>query len=140
MTDKKFFGAVQKLRIKLTDMINAGKPPLEIVLKLAKAVGELSGEDSYYQTTREQIFAVYGLALHDKFILDDELAEVKARLEKICTAYENPDFTEEEHIRIGHALESHKKEIERLEVLKNRYDLIDMSNDEKNNLVVRANT
>ena len=117
MADKKFFGAAQELRIKLTDMINAGKPPFEIVLEMAKVIGELSGEDSYYQTTREQIFAVYGLAFHDKFILDDELAEVKARMEKIYAAYENPDFTEEEHIRIGHALENHKKEIEQLELL-----------------------
>ncbi|MBR4642545.1 MAG: hypothetical protein IKO74_07460 [Selenomonadaceae bacterium] len=115
MAEEKFFGAAQELRIKLTESINAGKPPLEIILELAKLVGELSGEDSFYQTTREQIFAVYGLALKDEFILEDELAEVKARLEKISAAYENPDFTEEEHIRIGYALESHKKEIERLE-------------------------
>ena len=119
MADKKFFGAAQELRIKLSDMINAGRPPLEIVLELAKSVGELSGEDSYYQTTREQILAIYGFALKEKFILDDELSEVKTRLEKISAAYENPDFTEEEHIRIGYALESHKKEIERLERLKN---------------------
>ncbi|MBR0261441.1 MAG: hypothetical protein IJQ85_06560 [Selenomonadaceae bacterium] len=119
MADKKFFGAAQELRIKLSDMINAGKPPLEIILELAKLVGEISGEDSYYQTTREQILAVYGFAFKDNFILDDELAEVKARLEKISAAYENPDFTEEEHIRIGYALENHKKEIERLKRLKN---------------------
>ena len=118
LADRKFFGAAQELRTQLTDAINAGKPPLEIVLQLAKAVGELSGEDSYYQTTREQILSVYGLALGDKFILDDELAAVKARLEKISAAYENPDFTEEEHIRIGYALESHKLEIARLERLK----------------------
>lgn len=115
MADKKFFGAAQEIRTTLTDSINAGKPPLEIILELAKAVGELSGEDSYYRTTREQIFSVYGLALGDKFILEDELAEVKTRLEKISAAYENPEFTEEEHIRIGYALERHKKEIERLE-------------------------
>ena len=119
MADKKFFGAAQELRIKLSDMINAGKPPLEIILELAKLVGEISGEDSYYQTTREQILAVYGFAFKDKFILDDELAEVKARLEKISAAYESSDFTEEEHIRIGYALESHKEEIARLESLKN---------------------
>ena len=118
MADKKFFGAAQELRIKLTDSINAGKPPLEIVLEIAKALGELSGEDSYYLTTREQILSVYGLALHDEFILDDELAAVKTRLEKICAAYENPEFTEEEHIRIGYALERHKQEIARLERLK----------------------
>lgn len=119
MADKKFFGAAQELRTNLTDAILSGKPPLEIVLELAKAVGELSGEESYYETTREQILSVYGLALGDKFILDDELAAVRERLEKISAAYENPDFTEEEHIRIGYALESHKREIERLERLKN---------------------
>ena len=118
MADKKFFGAAQELRIKLSDMIDAGRPPLEIVLELAKSVGELSGEDSYYQTTREQILAVYGFALKEKFILEDELAEVKARLEKISAAYESSEFTEEEHIRIGYALESHQKEIARLERLK----------------------
>ena len=119
MADKKFFGAAQELRTQLTNAINSAKPPLEIVLQIAKAVGELSGEDSYYETTRDQILSVYGLALGDKFILDDELAEVRLRLEKISVAYENPDFTEEEHIRIGYALEQHKKEIERLERLKN---------------------
>ena len=118
MADKKFFGAAQELRIKLSDSINAGKPPLEIVLELAKALGEISGEDSYYRTTREQILSVYGLALGDKFILDEELAEVKARLEKISAAYQNPEFSEEEHTRIGYALERHKVEIERLEQLK----------------------
>ena len=118
MADKKFFGAAQELRIKLTDSINAGKPPLEIILELAKALSEISGEDSYYQTTREQILSVYGLALGDKFILDDELAAVKARLEKISAAYQNPEFSEEEHIRIGYALERHKQEITRLEQLK----------------------
>lgn len=112
-------GEVQELRTTLTDMINAGKPPLEIVLEVAKMLGEISGEDSFYWSTREQILSIYGLAFKDKFILDDELAEVKSRLEKISAAYENPDFTEEEHIRIGYALENHRKEIERLERLKN---------------------
>lgn len=118
MADKKFFGAAQGLRTQLTDSINAGKPPLQIVLELARALGELSGEDSYYDTTREQILSVYGLALGDKFILEEELAEVRARLEKISEAQQNPAFTEEEHIRMGYALERHKQEIERLEGLK----------------------
>ena len=119
MADKKFFGAAQEFKVKLNESINAGKEPLAIILELAKLFGEISGEDSYYENTREQIVAVYGLAFRDKFVLEDELATVKARLEKICAAYENPDFTEEEHIRIGYALENHKKEIARLESLKN---------------------
>ena len=118
MAEQKFFGAAQELRVKLSESVNAGKPPLEIILELAKLIGELSGEDSYSETIREQILSVYGLALGDKFILDDELAQVKARLEKISAAYENPAFTDEEHIRIGYALEAHKAEISRLEQLK----------------------
>ena len=118
MADTKFFGAAQGLRTTLTDLINTGMPPLKVVLELAKAIGELTGEESFYRTTREQIVAVYGLALHDEFALDDELAEVRARLEKICAAYESPDFTEEEHVRMRYALERHKQEIARLERLK----------------------
>lgn len=118
MADKKFFGAAQEFKIKLNDSLRAGKEPLAIILELAKLFGEISGEDSYYQTTREEIISIYGFAFRNKFILEDELAEVKARLDKICAAYENPDFTEEEHIRIGYALEAHKKEIARLESLR----------------------
>lgn len=118
MADKKFFGAAQELRTNLTNSILAGKDPLKIILELAEAFGEISGEDTYYEITREQILSIYGLALGNKFILDDEIAEVRARLEKISAAYENPAFTEEEHIRIGYALDAHKREIERLEKLR----------------------
>ena len=115
---KQTFGAAQELRIKLTEMINAGQPPLKILLDVAKILGEISGEETYYQTTREQILSVYGLALGDEFILDDEIAEVRSRLEKISAAYEKPKFTDEEHVRIGHALNAHRNEIARLESLK----------------------
>ena len=118
MTDRKFFGAAQELRTKLSTSLDLAKNPLEIILELAELVGEMSGDESYRETVREQILSVYGLALGDKFILDDELAAVKARLEKISAAYDNPAFTEEEHVRIGYALESHKAEIARLENLK----------------------
>lgn len=118
MAEQKFFGAAQELRTKLSASLDLAKNPLEIILEIAQLVGEMSGEESYRETVREQILSVYGLALGDKFILDDELAAVKARLEKIAAAYDNPEFTEEEHIRIGYALESHKAEIARLEKLK----------------------
>ena len=119
MADKKFLSELQEVRAKLSEMINAGKPPLEIVLEVARLLGEISGEDSFYRTTREQILSVYGLVFKEKFILEDELAEVKARLEKISAAHENPEFTEEERIRIGYALENHRKEIERLTSIRN---------------------
>ena len=119
MTDEKNFGnATQNIRVKLADLVNAGKNPFEIILELAKMLGEVSGENSYYQNISEQISAVYGLALNEKFVLEKELAEVSARLEKIEAAQKNPDFTEEERKRMGYAIERHKSEIERLKSLR----------------------
>lgn len=118
MEEKNFYDADQNIRVKLADLINLGKNPLEIILELAKIIGKNSGEDSYYQNIREQIFSVYGLALNDKFILEKELEEVEGRLKKILAAHENPEFTEEEKKRMEYAIERHKSEIELLKKLK----------------------
>ena len=77
-------------------------------------LGEISGEETFFREVQEQILAVQGFALEEKFILEKELQEVEARLEKIQAAEKNPDFTEEEHKRMGYAIERHKAEIERL--------------------------
>ena len=113
----KQFGAAQELKVKLNDSINLAKNPLEIILEIAELLGEMSGEDSYKQNIYDQLVSVYGLALRDKFILSQELQEVSERLKKIESAYENPEFTDEEHKRIGYAIERHKAEIERLKKL-----------------------
>ena len=118
MEEKNSYGESQNIRIKLADLINLGKNPLEIILELAKILGENSGEDSFYQNIYEQIFSVYGLTFNDKFILEKELAEVEERLKKISAAYENPEFTEEEKKRMSYAIERHKLEIERLKKMK----------------------
>ena len=117
MEEKNIYGTDQNMRIRLADLINLGKNPLEIILELAKFLGDVSGEKNYYQNIYEQIFSVYGLAFNEKFILEKELEEVEKRLQKISAACENPEFTEEEHKRMGYALERHKSEIERLKNL-----------------------
>jgi len=115
LAEKKFYGAAQELKIKILDSINAGKNPLEIILEVAKLVGELSGEETFQREVREQILSVYGFALGDKFILENELQEVSRRLEKIEAAYKNPDFTDEEHKRMEFAIARHKEELLRLQ-------------------------
>ena len=114
MSEKNFYGAVPQIKIKIMDLVNAGKDPLEIVLEVSKMLGEFSGEETFYREVYEQILAVYGFALKNKFILEKELQEVSERLEKIEAAQNNPDFTEEEHKRMGYAVERHKQEIFRL--------------------------
>lgn len=120
MEEKNFYGAEQNIRVKLADLINLGKNPLEIILELAKMLGEISGEESYYRNIYEQIFSIYGLAFNEKFILEKELAEVEERLKKISAAHENPEFTEEEKKRMEYALERHNAEIERLKKLRDK--------------------
>lgn len=118
MEENNSYGVNQNIRVKLADLINLGKNPLEIILELAKMLGENSGEESYYKNIYDQIFSVYGLALNEKFILEKELEEVEGRLKKILAAHENPEFNEEEKKRMEYAIERHKTEIERLKKMR----------------------
>lgn len=99
------------------DMVNRAEDPFAIIYHLVKWLGEFSGEPSYAKYVEDQIRAVYGLALQHVKPMQDELAEVEARLNRIEAAYEKPEFTEEERIRIGFAIQHHKENIERLKVL-----------------------
>lgn len=120
MADKEFkFGAAERLRSTINNSVTLGKNPFEIILEVADILGEISGEKKYASNLRKQINSLYGLALNDKFVLEKEIEEVAARLEKIKAAYENPDFDDDEHQRIGFALERHKAALERLNAMKN---------------------
>ena len=66
---------------------------------------------------RQGLRSVYGLAMHDKKLLADELADVEERLARIEKAHAEGDFTEEEKTRIEFAIVLHKKNIERLKGL-----------------------
>lgn len=118
MAEKSNFGSVQNLRVLLNDLVSAGKNPFDIILEIAKLLGEMSGETNYYRSIREQIGAVYGLALNDKHVLEAEIDDITARIAKIELAYGNETFSEDEHARIGFALERHKAELEHLKMLK----------------------
>lgn len=117
MTDKKF-GGIELLREKLNDSVTAGEEPLKIILELAEIIGEISGEKNFYSRIQGQIFTTYGKVFENKFALEKEIETVTARLKKIEAALNSDDFDEEEKQRITFALERHKKEIERLESLK----------------------
>lgn len=118
MAEKKF-GAVEILREKLNDSVSLCQDPLEIVLEIAELIGEISGEKNFYRTLQEQIATNYGKVFKNKIAIDKEIEIVTERMKKIEAAAENPEFDDDEHRRIIFALERHKKEIERLESLKN---------------------
>ena len=66
---------------------------------------------------RENLRAVYGLALGEKKLLSDELQDVIARGKRIKEAYDTGDFTEEEKKRIEFAVILHRKNAQRLKDL-----------------------
>ena len=110
---KRAHGQEQQIKMDVLDMVNRAEDPFAIIYHLVKWLGE----PSYAKYVEDQIRAVYGLALQHVKPMQDELDEVEARLKRIEDAYEKPEFTEEERIRIGFAIQHHKENIERLKVL-----------------------
>ena len=110
-------GQEQQIKMDVLDMVNRAEDPFAMIYHLVKWLGEFSGEPSNAKYVEDQIRAVYGLALQHVKPMQDELEEVEARLKRIEAAYEKPEFTEEERIRIGFAIQHHKENIERLKVL-----------------------
>ncbi len=110
-------GHEQAIKMEMLDMIHGGRDPFEIIMHIARWLEQVSDEPGYARYVEDQLQAIYGLALQHVRPMQAELAEVEARLQRIRAAYENPDFTEEEHTRIGFAIEHHEKDIARLQRL-----------------------
>lgn len=110
-------GEQQQIKMEIVDMIHRGESPYDVIAHMAKWLEQVSGERGYAEYVEQQIRAIYGFALEHVKPMQDELQAVEERLQRIELAYQNPDFTEEEHIRIGFAIDRHKKNIERLKEL-----------------------
>ena len=108
-------GVEQQAKMEIVNMIHSGESPFDIIYHMAKRLEKSSGEPGYAQYVEDQIRAVYGFALQHEKPMRDELRDVEERLERIKKSYENPEFTEEEHIRIGFAIERLKIMIQKAE-------------------------
>ena len=110
-------GIQQQIKMDIVQMIHSGENPFDILSHIAKWLEKESGEPGYAQYVEDQIRSIYGFALEHVKPMKNELHEVEERLKRIEKSYENPEFTEEEHIRIGFAINQHKKNIERLKIM-----------------------
>ena len=107
-------GREQQIKMELLDMIHSAENPFDILCHVARRLEADSGEPGYARYVEEQLRAVYGFALEHRKLLTDELRDVEKRLRMIEERDKTGDFTEEEHTRIGFAIERHKRNIERL--------------------------
>lgn len=110
-------GQEQQIKMDILSMIERAENPFDIIYHFVKWLEVFSGEPGYAKYAEDQIRSVYGLALQHVKPMQEELAEVEARLKRIEAAYEKPEFTEEERTRIGFAITHHKENIERLKIL-----------------------
>ena len=104
----------ENIKMKMLGMINGADNPYDIIYEIAKELEAVTHEDGYAYEVRQGLRTVYGLAMHDKKLLADELADVEERLKRIEKSHEKGDFTEEERTRIEFAIVLHQKNIERL--------------------------
>ena len=107
-------GREQSIKMDIMGMIHSAENPFDIIYHVAKYLEKESSEDGYAQAVRDNMRAVYGLALLDEKLMADELKDVEERLGRIRRAYESGDFTEEEKKRIHYAITLHEANIERL--------------------------
>ncbi len=104
----------ENIKMKMLGMINSAASPYDIIYEIAKELEAVTHEAGYAHEVRR---SVYGLAMHDRKLLADELADVEERLKRIEESHETGDFTDEERTRIEFAIVLHKKNIERLKGL-----------------------
>ena len=107
----------ENIKMKMLGMINSAASPYDIIYEIAKELEAVTHEAGYAQAVRQGLRSVYGLAMHDRKLLADELADVEERLKRIEESHETGDFTDEEKTRIEFAIVLHKKNIERLKGL-----------------------
>jgi len=110
-------GVQQIIKMDILGMIHSAANPFDIIYHVAKYLEDASAEAGYAQNVLENMRAVYGLALHDKKLLQDELSDVIARGKRIREAYDTGDFSDEEKKRIEFAVVLHRKNAERLQEL-----------------------
>lgn len=107
-------GREQSIKMDIMGMIHSAENPFDIIYHVAKYLEKESSEDGYAQAVRDNMRAVYGLALLDEKLMADELKDVEERLGRIRRAYDSEAFTEEEKKRIKYAITLHEANIERL--------------------------
>lgn len=108
-------GKDQKIRIEIMKDIQEGKNPFEILFKTIEYIGKISGEKSFATVAKDNIKSVYGIALGEPVLLEEELKEVIKRGKLLKAAYEREGEEEDNKIRINYAIIAHRKRAEQLQ-------------------------
>ena len=113
-------GEGQQLKMEILDLIQNAADPFEIICRVAKRLGDDTGEPSFAEYVENQLRAVYGFALEHTKLISDEIKDVEARLAVMEKNRNSDEITPEEKTRIDFAIEHHRQNIQRLTAMLKR--------------------
>ncbi|MBD5111438.1 MAG: hypothetical protein HDT42_02720 [Ruminococcaceae bacterium] len=101
------------LRCEINKGLKSGEDIYSLFLKAAKAISLMTSDTIFYDTVKNDLLAIYGIGLEKPPVLQIELNEVQARLDRLRQAAEREQDTDDV-ARIGTAIQYHEKAIERI--------------------------
>ena len=107
-------GKEQNIKMELVAMIQEAANPFHIIQHLAEYLEDVSAERGYAQHVLKNLRTIYGIALGDKQLLEDELSDIQTRIEKLKTAKADDGYTDEQKARMEFAIKAHERMAEKL--------------------------
>lgn len=101
------------LRCEINKGLKAGDDISDLFLKAVKAISLMTGDTAFYDVTKKDLLAIYGVGLEKSPVLQIELNETQARLDKLRQAAEREQDTDD-IARIKTAIQYHEQAAERI--------------------------
>lgn len=98
------------LQCEINKGLKAGEDIYILFLKAARAVSLMTNNPTFYDVARKDLLAIYGIGLEKPPVLQIELNEVQARLDKLRQAAECEKDTDDT-ARIKTAIQYHEKAV-----------------------------
>lgn len=101
------------LRCEINKGLKSGEDIYSLFLKAAKTISLMTGDTAFYDVARKDVLAIYGMALEKPPVLQIELKEVQARLDKLRQAAERENDSDD-IARIRTAIQYHERTVEQI--------------------------
>ncbi len=98
------------LRCEINKGLKVGEDIYTLFLKAAKVISLMTGDTAFYDVAKKDMLAIYGIGLEKPPVLQIELEETQARLDKLRQAAEREQDTND-IARIRTAIQYHEKAI-----------------------------
>lgn len=98
------------LRCEINKGLKAGEDIYSLFLKAVKAISLMTGDTAFFDVAKKDLLAIYGVAFEKPSVLQIELNEIQARLDKLRKAAEREQDTDD-IARIRTAIQYHEKAI-----------------------------